>query len=113
MQDIFYKNDHLSLKEKKNVLIAAKKKSTKWWVDILDCRKSWRRQKIKMSFDDVLLKLKNNSHFVIIHRTGIHRIEGEYLEIGFCTFGEEEYFLWIICSKDEIPYFVEKYNLKG
>ena len=107
MQDIFYDTIKLTLKQKNNLLIEAKKLSYEWWVEILDCTKSFHRKKIEMLFDEILIKLTNKSHFVIIHR----KINEEMLEIGFSTMEDPSYFLWIYCHIEHLKYFIEKYNL--
>jgi len=111
MQHIFYKYD-LSLTQKIELLKEAKDKSHKWWVDILDCSKSFARQKVEMGLEEILGKLKDDSHFTVIHRHD--HIEGEYLEVGFRTMDrlETSYFLWIYCTIDNLSYFISKYDLK-
>ena len=118
--DEFYNTHGLTLIQKKEILKDALDCSSDWHVDILDARKSWQRQKIEMSSEEILKKLDKDCHFVFIHRKGFKGVEsgkplqGEYqLEIGFCTMREEpSYFLWINCDQKEILYFVEKYKLK-
>ena len=109
MQHIFYRND-LSIPQKIELLTEAKEKSYKWWVDILDCNKSFARQKIEMEFEDIVSKLTDNSHFTVIHRHDY--IDKEYLETGFSTMEDPAYFLWICCSIDTLPHFISKYDLK-
>ncbi len=112
---IFYDVKHLSLKEKKKICVDAKKRCYDWRVDILDCNRSWRRQAVKMPFKEILKKLTNSCHFVIIHRRGYKNdiFNKWYLEIGFCELsGNPEHFLWIFCEESEIDYFIKKYNLK-
>lgn len=69
-RDIFYDHAHLSNKQKIELFYDAKEQSYEWWVDILDCEKSIARQKIEMSFEDIIKKFGKGSHFVIIHRKG-------------------------------------------
>lgn len=108
--DIFYKND-LSVTQKLELLEEAKSKSYNWWVDILDCSKSFSRQKVEMDFEEILSKLTDKSHFTFIHRMPRFN-EDSYLETGFVTMvGEPEYFLWIQCKIDIMPQLISKYNL--
>ena len=119
-QDIFYETRTLSIEQKKDLLLFAKENSTKWWVDFLDARKSWAREKIEMSFDDILLKLDQDCHFVFIHRRGFKTPKGkplsdcEYtLEIGFSTMkGEPTYYLFIFCDEKNLSKFLTKYHLE-
>ena len=121
MRNIFYKTDNLNLKAKKKILRDAKSKCYNWWVDILDCNKSWSRQRIDMPFENIIKKLKNNSHFVIIHRKGyepknqkdINDVFRWKLEFGFSTLGlGPSYFLWIYVEQEQLKYFIDKYNLE-
>lgn len=107
MQHIFYKTE-FSISNKKKLLIESKDLSYHWWVDILDCSKSIRRQEIKMSFEDILNYLKKDSHFVFIHRRSPYE---EYIEVGFSTMKTPSYFLWVYCDIRYLSYFISKYNL--
>lgn len=83
----------LSLKDKYDICYRAKELCDKWWVDILDCNESFCRQKIEMSFEDIMAKLTPKCHFSIIHRNNSME---DYLEIGFSTMNQgPDYFLWI------------------
>lgn len=106
--DIFYNTRHLSISEKVTVLNEAYALHERWWVDILDCNISFARQKVEMSFEDVMLKFNENAHFVIIHRKGFEH----YGEIGFCTLKSIEYFLWIHLTEEKLQYLVLKFALK-
>jgi hypothetical protein len=66
-QNIFYDCDHLSIEQKKELLIDAKDKCYEWWVDE---KPSIQRIKIEMPFDEILTKLDDTCHFVFIHRKG-------------------------------------------
>lgn len=110
--DVFYKTSHLNVKDKKDLLQEAKEKSTNWWIDILDCSKSWSKQKIAMSFKKIISKFNSNCRFVFIHRRGFKGLRGEYLlETGFTTMGDPSYFLWIHLDEEQLEHFIEKYNL--
>ena len=45
IHDTFYKTEHLSIEDKKNLLLDAKAKSFRWWIDKHDDRKVRRRIK--------------------------------------------------------------------
>lgn len=106
--NIFYETHHLSLADKVMLLNDAFAINERWWVDILDCNISFARQKIELSFDDIMLKFHKKAHFVVIHRKG-YEICGE---IGFCTLKSPEYFLWIHLSIENLNCIIIKYNLK-
>jgi hypothetical protein len=119
-QDIFYETKVLDLEQKKDLLRFAMKNSKSWNVDILDARKSWQRESIEMSFDDILAKLDDDCHFVFIHRRGFKTSSGkplsncEYaIETGFCTMrGDPAYYLFIFCDEKKLSKFITKYHLE-
>lgn len=108
--DIFYDINRLSLKKKEALLREAKEKATRWWVDSLDCTKSYSRQTVEMPFDEVMKKLPG-SLCVFIHRRGYEDWEW-CLETGFRTMTNPDYFLWIDVDQKEIEGLVKKYGLK-
>ena len=101
-----YHTDNLTLDEKRQMIVEAHQKCFEWWVDILDCAKSFRRQKIEMSFEEILKKLDDKCYFTVIHRfpRGLIR-EEQYLEIGFSTWGEPSYFLWVLVDVKHLAEF--------
>lgn len=107
MNDIFYNTTQLSLSEKVMIIRDAFDSKSYWWVDILDCSISFSRQKIDMPFEEIMSKFHNKAHFVVIHRNGVEEIG----EIGFCTFTNPEYFLWIHLSVQNLNVLIEKYKL--
>ena len=122
VQDIFYNTSHLSIEEKKNLLLDAKAKSFRWWIDKHDERSI--RQRIKYArFKTMLKRLNKKSHFVFIERGGFTDSEkstdkslGRFIiETGFCTMGEFEgdYFLFIDLDKKYLNFFIEKYKLNN
>lgn len=109
-QHIFYDVSSLDIKQKISILNNAKENATKWWVDKLDCSESWSRQKINMSFEDILKKFKKakRHHFVVIQRFRLTT----FGEIGFSLKEDVEYFLWIYVSLHDFEKLIKKYNLK-
>ena len=103
----FYKTEHLTFDEKKQILNEARKKCFIWWVDIL---KNYKREKIDITFDDMMKKFKEDSHLIITLRDDI--IEGMYFEVAFRITEIVDYFLWIKLNLNEEYYFVKKYKLK-
>lgn len=109
-QNIFYNINSLPQKEKIELLNDAKELSYRWHVDILDCKVSFYRKKIDMSFSSILsLCNKNRSHFVFAHRVTPRE---NYLEIGFSTLRDPSYFLWIYVNQYYKKELLNKYNLK-
>lgn len=112
MQHIFYKHSHLDTEQKIELMHYAKEQSYEWWVDILDCNVSFARQRIEMSFEDILSKFDNSCHFVIIHRKGFIS-DNFYVEIGFSTMVKApDYFLWIHLKEEKLSKLIEKYKLR-
>lgn len=116
LRDIFYKTSNLTVDEKIQLCKDGIEKSYKWWVDVLKPGKM-AREKIDMSLNDILSKLDETCHFVIIHRRGYtswnepDSIFKWHLEIGFSTMYGVTNYLFIEVNESEIPYFVDKYRL--
>lgn len=102
--DIFYSDNNLDFKQKKEILNKAKKICYEWRVDVI---KKWTREREEMPFSKIMKMFKNDSFFRIIHRRGYNN--PEYLEI---VFTEGNYFLWLFLDLHHLDYFVKKYNLK-
>ncbi len=110
-QHIFYNHTHMSLEQKVELMREAKELAYEWWVDILDCSVSWARQRVEMKFDEILKKFDNECHFFFIHRRGFLKDEDDFIETGYRTMTDPDYFLWINMKLEKLPYFVKKYNL--
>jgi hypothetical protein len=116
--DIFYKVGHLSLIQKSIIIHYAKLGAIDWWVDKLDCSESWARQRIDMSFNEIMKKLDEKCHFVIIHRRGYLDDKDKELwkwkgEVGFTTMGlGVEYYLWIHINEDYLKEMIEEFDLE-
>ena len=113
---VFYKTDDLNLDEKIAILRDCKEISYSWWVDKLDCSVSFARQRYECNFEEILDKLKKDSHFVVINRGawGDVRCEGtEHFEIAFRSMEVPiDYFLFIQVESNKMPPILEKYNLQ-
>lgn len=109
MRDTFYNTSGLTVYQRKSICYDAYECSTAWWVDKLDCKVSFLRQRVEMSYDDIIKKLARGCHFTVVHRSDIE----EYGEIGFCTMSfEPDFFLWIITTVEDLNKIVMKYGLK-
>ena len=119
-QDIFYKIDHLSVDQKKQLLIDAKNVSYNVRIDRHDSH-GVRKQQNDITFDEIIELLDQKSHFVFIHRKGyeswknpdiLYNDTSWCLETGFCQMGTgRDYFLFINTEEDKIQPLVKKYNL--
>ncbi len=103
MSNVNYKTHALSLEEKRQLLLKAKAVCSHFWVDILDCSKSFARQRIDMPFEEIMAKLDEKCHFTVIHRNFLPI--DRYLEMAFSTMTSPDYFLWIILDEKYIPEF--------
>lgn len=91
--NIYYNTSSLTHDQKVDLIHAACKICCNWWVDKLDCSKSFRRQKTSMTLEEILDKFDEDCHFSIIYRNSATE---NYIEIGFRTMSTNpEYFLWI------------------
>ena len=113
---VFYKVNDLNMEEKRSLLIDCKEISCKWYADILDCSVSFSRQQLKCSFDEILNRLKEDTHVVVINRGtwGDPFFENkEYFEIGFRTMEiPVDYFLFIHVKSERMSEILEKYKLE-
>jgi len=104
--DTFYDVQGLTLEQSEALIWKARGVCERWWVDKLDCRESFCRQSIDMSFEEVMSRFGEKSHFVVIHRRPPIGFPDEYLEVGFRTMESPvDYFLWIVVPlerKDEV-----------
>jgi len=119
--DNFYmlKNDTIDLK--KQLLYDAKDKSFEYHCDVLNCNKSWARQKTDKTFDEIIKMMIPITflHFVFIHRKNKldKFMDGrkDYIETGICVNNKNEgvdYFIFIYVDFDYLNYFIKEYNLK-
>lgn len=100
-ETIHYNTTRLHPKEKVDLLNRAYALCTTWWVDILDCSKSFRRQRIDMSYEEIMSKY-TGSDLHVIHRC-LKGVEN-HLEVGFRIFDDTcDYFLWLILDPVHIP----------
>lgn len=115
MSSRFYDVSGFTLKERAALLEQAKELCYEWWVDELDCSKSYARIRKNMPFSEILKKLTTTSLFTIVHRDerGLCS-ESEYYEFGFTTMGNEvNYYLWIKVSLDKGHELVNNLKLRG
>ena len=120
-QDTHYTLKNLDSEQITELLEDAYLKSFNFRVDILDCRKSWHRKEIKMSFKDIMNKVEDkNTFYIFIHRKGDENAKNNKkvfpeewcLEIGFRTMNSPDYFLWLHLHEDKLDFYLNKYNIK-
>lgn len=110
--DVFYDLSKLEKSLLMTLFNDAFKKSSSWHYDILDCKKSLARQKMDVTFEQVIDKFVETPmgklHVVFIHRKHFNE---QHIETGFSTFCSPSYFLFINVPISELGYFVKKYRL--
>jgi hypothetical protein len=114
--DTFYNLDTLSLDEKIALLKDAYDVCFEWWADKLDANKSWSREKIDVTFDEMIAKINDNDkfHFVFIIRDRHYNDGGpiKYIEAGYSTLSSPvDYFLWINLDCKHLTHFWCKYKI--
>jgi len=113
--NIFFNIMELPIEQRIAVLHDAKDVCETMYVDELSVLKSMRRQRIDMSFEEIIKKVTKNTSFTFVIRTDNKK---EYLEVGLQTvqldesFYSKEYFLWIICDIKHAFDLTAKYQLK-
>jgi hypothetical protein len=106
---VFYDIEKIKLADRKKVINDALAVSESWNVDELDCSKSFRRQQVEMSFEDIMKKFNKSCHFTVIHRK--YFTGEEYGEVGFSTMESPSYFLWIYTSVADLQTIATNYKL--
>jgi len=114
-ESVFYKTSGLSLDKKIAMFRDCLEISYAWWADKLDCSVSYSRQQHNCSFEEMLERLKEDSHVVVINRgtCGDVRCEDkEHFEIAFRTMDlPVNYFLSIVVESEKMLPILEKYYL--
>lgn len=107
----FY-NTEIPIETKISLLISAIDICDNYHVDVLDCSKSWSRQSTDLKFEDILPKLNEDCHFVVIEREDFlsKKLSGE---IGFSEMGKgPNHFLFIYLTLENLEKIITQYNLK-
>jgi hypothetical protein len=110
--DTFYNTQELSLLQKIELLKDCKEICFHWWTDKLDCSESFARQRIDMTFEEIMNKFDDSAHFFVIDRDFYPIDEKKHFEIGFRAMTVIDYFLWIWVEDEKMPIIIKKYNLK-
>lgn len=87
--------NNLTFEEKIKLMREAQELSFNWWVDVLDCSKSFARVRMDIAFEDALALARPDTLFTVIQREPVIKGDKEYFEFGFRTTQSPDYFLWI------------------
>jgi hypothetical protein len=124
MPDKFYDLKYPSVKKVKNILSWAYYNGLRTDVDVLNCKKSFRRMKSDKSFEEIfeLIDKRAIGFFRVIHREkmnlfGIlsdHYERRDLLDIFIrnINVGDDEYFFFIYMDVDKLDYLKSKYTLQ-
>lgn len=104
MEKLKFKANGLTLDEKVKILNDSYNMCFTHWVDKLDCKESFLRQCIDMSFEEVMQKFDDSCIFTLLHRIAF--TEQEHIEVGFCTLDPTvSYYLWIQVSMEHLSIY--------
>lgn len=109
----FFNLESLSEKELKSLFSEALELSDDAYVDILDCSKSFKRQRYpELTPTEYIDKyLSSNTHNVVIDRKAYYAKGHKEGEIGSSTLKSPSLSLYIFLSLDNLYKLVDKYNL--
>ena len=110
--DTFYNTQELTLSQKTALINDCVNICFRWWIDKLDCSDSPTRQRIEMSFEEIMNKFTNSAHFVVIDRDFYPMDGKKHFEIGFSTMTSIDYLLFIWVEDEKMSSIIEKYNLE-
>jgi len=112
---VFYNTSMLNLGERAALLRDCMEISYAWQADKLDCSVSYSRQKYDCSFEEILGRLTEDAHFVVIDRGTWGSPFGEsieHFEVAFRTMEVPiDYFLFIQVESEKMPPILSKYQL--
>ena len=111
-RDIFYETDHLSLQEKREILVLAHELCYQWkWDQLVGFHRETVEGKM---FKDCLEGFREQDHFVFIHRKGgvsLHSHPTEWcIETGYTHHNRNGY-LFIFVEDTALKLFEDTFNL--
>lgn len=78
-------------------------------VEILDCSKSWRRERSHLSYQQIVEKYSQDSYITMLYR---NNFDGSYWEVCLSTMESSvEYFLWIYVETELGNQLIDKYKI--
>ena len=99
---LYEESQLLSNQSKINILRKAKDICSRWRVDVLDCSKSFLREKLDIDFEEAINKLDKN---VFLYLTIIIRdiYDENYIEICLNDMGVDvQYHIWVYLDLDKL-----------
>lgn len=112
MKTGFYNIGKLTDKQLKKFFSDAVMLSYNTHIDVLDCEKSWTRQRCnEKTIKEMIDGCRAKFHNVCIDRSIQHETE-LYGEIGYCTLASPNYFLYVFVTLDNLKELITKYNLE-
>ena len=113
---ISFSTKHMSVEELQSMFRDCMEISYEWLANTLDCTISISRQYLDCSFEEILSRLKEDTHVVVINRGTWGCLVGqerEHYEIAFRTMTlPVDYFLSVQVDSEKMPPILEKYRLE-
>ena len=117
----------IPLEKAESIFREAKEIARKWWIDELDCSKSFSRQPSQKTFEEMMEICKDDNikkHLTYIYRDQYFLPQNEYFDddgkdinrnywdIGFITIClKPDHFLWIELEEEDGEKLIDKYQL--
>lgn len=107
-----YDAQHLNPAQQKQLLIDAKAVCFRWWADILDCSRSFHRQPIDISFEDMLEKHTDRAFFSVLYRDSyVDDPNDVHIEVAFSTMTQPDYFMWVLVECEVAKPILDNYRV--
>ena len=111
---IHYDTSRLTMEQRIQLMIDAKKLCFEWYADYRDCSESYTRQNYETDFENIMSKIDEKTLFHFIRRDYDPIKQKPYLEIGFSTLHSKiEYFLWILVDTKHLKHFLSEYKIRS
>lgn len=85
------------------------------WIDMLDCKRSWRRMPSDKSIEEILDMCEKGTPFLTcIYRVGRPEGADDFYEFSASTMNvnEPDYYLWVLVKPEYARKLIIKYDLK-
>lgn len=89
--------------------------SDRCWIDMLDCKRSWRRMPSDKSIEEIMDMCEQGKPFLTcIYRVGRPEGADDFYEFSASTMNvnEPDYYLWVLVKPEYARKLITKYGLK-
>ena len=81
-------------------------------IEILDCEKTWRRERSnEKTISEMIEESSTSYHNICIDRS-VQMENEKYGEVGYCSLNTPDYFLYIFVTLDNLKLLADKYGLE-